>query len=90
MTNDHKIRAKSVVEAAFPSLVALSAVTVALVVDGRFPATLADKFVPLGGSGEIGMNLNLYGYDDQWVMLDLGDAFQPLQSPFNHVVDKPR
>lgn len=32
------------------SLVALSAVTVALVVDGRFPATLADKFVPFGGS----------------------------------------
>jgi ribonuclease J len=24
-------------------------------------------FVPLGGSGEIGMNLNLYGYRGQWL-----------------------
>ena len=29
-------------------------------------------FVPLGGSGEIGMNLNLYGYDNQWIMVDCG------------------
>ena len=26
----------------------------------------------LGGSGEIGMNLNLYSYDNQWVMVDCG------------------
>ncbi|WP_032112299.1 ribonuclease J [Candidatus Paracaedibacter symbiosus] len=32
-------------------------------------------FLPLGGSGEIGMNLNLYGYDDQWLMVDLGITF---------------
>ena len=32
-------------------------------------------FLPLGGSGEIGMNLNLYGYDDQWLMVDLGVGF---------------
>ncbi len=32
-------------------------------------------FLPLGGSGEIGMNLNLYGYDDQWIMVDLGVSF---------------
>ena len=36
-------------------------------------------FIPLGGAGEIGMNLNLYGYgtkDDQsWVMVDLGVTF---------------
>lgn len=32
-------------------------------------------FVPLGGSGEIGMNLNLYGYQDQWIMVDLGITF---------------
>ena len=32
-------------------------------------------FVPLGGSGEIGMNLNLYGLDGKWVMLDLGVGF---------------
>lgn len=32
-------------------------------------------FVPLGGCGEIGMNLNLYGLDGQWIMLDLGVSF---------------
>lgn len=32
-------------------------------------------FLPLGGSGEIGMNLNLYGHDGQWLMLDLGITF---------------
>jgi len=32
-------------------------------------------FVPLGGSGEIGMNLNLYSCDDQWIMVDLGVTF---------------
>jgi len=29
-------------------------------------------FVPLGGTGEIGMNLNLYGYRGAWVMIDCG------------------
>lgn len=32
-------------------------------------------FVPLGGSGEIGMNLNLYSCDGKWVMVDLGMTF---------------
>ncbi len=32
-------------------------------------------FLPLGGTGEIGMNLNLYGYDGQWLMVDLGVSF---------------
>ncbi|MEQ8806823.1 MAG: ribonuclease J [Rhodospirillales bacterium] len=36
-------------------------------------------FVALGGAGEIGMNLNLYGYgppgDERWIMLDLGVTF---------------
>jgi ribonuclease J len=32
-------------------------------------------FIPLGGSGEIGMNLNLYGCDGQWLMVDLGVTF---------------
>ena len=32
-------------------------------------------FVPLGGSGEIGMNLNLYAYRDQWLILDCGVTF---------------
>ncbi|HEY2875388.1 MAG TPA: ribonuclease J, partial [Reyranella sp.] len=32
-------------------------------------------FVALGGAGEIGMNLNLYGHDGKWLMVDLGIAF---------------
>ena len=43
--------------------------------------TLADRdpdglfFLPLGGSGEIGMNLNLYAYRGQWLILDCGVTF---------------
>ncbi len=32
-------------------------------------------FLPLGGSGEIGMNLNLYRYGGKWLMIDLGITF---------------
>ena len=32
-------------------------------------------FVPLGGAGEIGLNLNLYQLDGQWLMVDLGLCF---------------
>ncbi len=32
-------------------------------------------FLPLGGTGEIGMNLNLYGVDNRWLMLDCGVTF---------------
>src|ERR671912_2786512 len=32
-------------------------------------------FLALGGSGEIGMNVNLYGCDGKWVMVDLGITF---------------
>lgn len=36
-------------------------------------------FLPLGGAGEIGMNLNLYGFgaprDRTWIMVDLGITF---------------
>jgi ribonuclease J len=32
-------------------------------------------FVALGGSGEIGMNVNLYGCRGQWIMADLGLNF---------------
>ncbi|MCH9780227.1 MAG: ribonuclease J [Alphaproteobacteria bacterium] len=32
-------------------------------------------FIPLGGTNEIGMNCNLYGYQDQWIMVDCGVAF---------------
>jgi ribonuclease J len=32
-------------------------------------------FLPLGGSGEIGMNLNLYGHRGKWLMVDCGVTF---------------
>jgi ribonuclease J len=32
-------------------------------------------FVPLGGSNEIGMNLNLYHYQGKWLMIDCGIGF---------------
>ena len=32
-------------------------------------------FLPLGGTGEIGMNLNLYGHAGKWLMIDLGVMF---------------
>jgi len=42
-------------------------------------------FVPLGGAGEIGMNLNLYGYgaagERQWLMVDLGITFGDGRTP---------
>lgn len=34
-------------------------------------------FIPLGGACEIGMNLNLYGYNDRWLIIDLGLGFSP-------------
>ncbi len=38
-------------------------------------------FLPLGGTGEIGMNLNLYGHDGQWLMVDLGVTFADASLP---------
>ena len=32
-------------------------------------------FLPLGGSGEIGMNFNLYGYKGKWLIVDCGVTF---------------
>lgn len=32
-------------------------------------------FLPLGGAGEIGMNLNLYGQSGKWLMVDFGITF---------------
>lgn len=32
-------------------------------------------FLPLGGSGEIGMNVNLYGTNKQWIIIDMGISF---------------
>ncbi|MEP5938915.1 MAG: ribonuclease J [Erythrobacter sp.] len=38
-------------------------------------------FLALGGSGEIGMNVNLYGCDGKWLMVDLGMTFSGDQYP---------
>jgi len=38
-------------------------------------------FVPLGGCGEIGMNLNLYGCDGRWLMVDCGVTFGDQSMP---------
>ncbi|MEZ5891800.1 MAG: ribonuclease J [Parvularculaceae bacterium] len=42
-------------------------------------------FLPLGGSGEIGMNMNLYGFGSaanrQWIMIDCGVMFGDLATP---------
>ncbi len=32
-------------------------------------------FLPLGGSGEIGLNCNLYHYDGKWLIVDMGIGF---------------
>ena len=37
-------------------------------------------FLPLGGTGEIGMNMNLYGYGQEidemkWIVVDVGITF---------------
>ncbi len=39
------------------------------------PASDELVVLPLGGTGEIGMNLNLYGHDGAWLMIDLGITF---------------
>ncbi len=42
-------------------------------------------FLPLGGSGEVGMNMNLYGFgrpsNRQWLMVDCGVMFGDLSTP---------
>ena len=42
-------------------------------------------FLPLGGSNEIGMNFNLYGYgpphDRKWIVVDLGVTFGDQTTP---------
>jgi ribonuclease J len=43
-------------------------------------------FLPLGGAGEIGMNLNLYGHAGKWLMVDLGIAFGDDSMPGVEVV----
>lgn len=45
-------------------------------VDTQYPV-----FVPIGGSGEIGMNLNLYGFQGQWLLIDVGITFADDTTP---------
>ena len=44
------------------------------------------RFVPLGGVGEIGMNVYLYGLDDSWLMVDLGLTFADDRLPGADIV----
>jgi len=43
-------------------------------------------FVPLGGAGEIGMNLNAYGYAGDWLIIDCGVTFGDDSQPWLEVV----
>ncbi len=43
-------------------------------------------FLPLGGAGEIGMNLNLYGHAGKWLMIDLGVTFGGDETPSIEVI----
>src|ERR1700709_1169956 len=43
-------------------------------------------FGGLGGFGEIGMNVNLYGCDGKWLMVDLGMTFGANEYPGTELV----
>ena len=43
-------------------------------------------FLALGGAGEIGMNLNLYGHAGKWLMVDLGITFGDDSTPGIEVI----
>ncbi|MFM5929504.1 MAG: MBL fold metallo-hydrolase, partial [Novosphingobium sp.] len=43
-------------------------------------------FCALGGSGEIGMNVNLYGCRGKWLMVDLGMTFGAAEYPGTELV----
>jgi ribonuclease J len=59
---------------------------------GTSPEAAADHdpgalyFVALGGAGEIGMNLNLYGYAGDWLIVDCGVTFGDDSQPGVEVV----
>jgi ribonuclease J len=50
------------------------------------PAADELLFLALGGAGEIGMNLNLYGHAGKWLMVDLGIAFGDDSTPGIEIV----
>ncbi len=43
-------------------------------------------FVPLGGTGEIGMNFNLYGCDGTWLAVDCGMGFAGPEAPETEIL----
>jgi ribonuclease J len=43
-------------------------------------------FVPLGGTGEIGMNFNLYGCDGAWMAVDCGIGFSGPDTPETEIL----
>ena len=43
-------------------------------------------FVSIGGAGEIGTNLNLYGHDGKWILIDFGISFGNDMTPGVDVV----
>jgi len=47
-------------------------------------------FVPLGGSGEIGMNLNVYGHDGRWLIVDCGITFSTFGGRTDLLMPDPR
>ena len=48
-------------------------------------------YLPLGGVGEIGMNLSLYGWRGRWLMVDLGVTFADAGTPgIDLIVPDPR
>tara|TARA_R110002072_G_scaffold237600_2_gene394959 strand:+ start:3830 stop:5512 length:1683 start_codon:yes stop_codon:yes gene_type:complete len=54
--------------------------------DPQHPGADELLFLPLGGTGEIGMNLNLYGHNGKWLMIDLGVTFGEHDLPGIEVV----
>lgn len=46
-----------------------------------YPGKDEIRYVPIGGAGQIGMNLYLYGHAGQWLMVDCGMSFAPDSIP---------
>lgn len=43
--------------------------------ENSVPGSREVVFLPLGGTGEIGMNFTLYGHDGNWLIVDMGITF---------------
>ena len=56
------------------------------VVSVQDDAGLGFIFVPLGGTGEIGMNFNLYGCDGAWLAVDCGIGFSGPDTPETEIL----